>query len=332
MAENMKINHHQFTMDDFDKQRIWQERKRHFKDYCVNRYQWFKYPEWQYIAPFPLHVDFEASYHCNLKCEMCFRPHIENKDYGHMDFELYKKGIDECVENGLYSIRLSWRGESTLNPRLVDMIRYAKEKGIKEVSMISNGSQFKKEKLAREVIEAGLDYLTISVDGLEDHYNKTRHPLNYRKTIETIRKFYELKNKIGNGYPMLKVQGIWIYLKSNPNQYYNDFKDITDSICFGPENDYSIEEVKKIPDFVCQYPWQRISITWNGEVPLCIGDWGQNNTIGDFKKETIKQIWLGENMTKVRELHSSSHYLELKACQRCHRPETVQIGNKVEGK
>jgi wyosine [tRNA(Phe)-imidazoG37] synthetase (radical SAM superfamily) len=56
-----------------------------------------------------------------------------------MDFELYKKGIDECAENELYSIRLSWRGESTLNPKLVDMIAYAKKRGIKEVSFITNG-------------------------------------------------------------------------------------------------------------------------------------------------------------------------------------------------
>ena len=32
----------------------------------------------------------------------------------------------------MYSIRLSWRGESTLNPHLIKMVEYAKEKGEKK--------------------------------------------------------------------------------------------------------------------------------------------------------------------------------------------------------
>ncbi len=94
MSAIMKINHHQFSMNSTERDRRWEEERRHFKDYCVNRFQWFNYPKWRYVAPFPLHVDFESSFRCNLNCPMCFRPHIENKNYGDMDFDLFKKGID----------------------------------------------------------------------------------------------------------------------------------------------------------------------------------------------------------------------------------------------
>ena len=272
--QEMKINHHQFSLDSNERDRKWEEKRRFFKDYCVNRYQWFNYPKWHYVAPFPLHVDFEASFRCNLSCPMCFRPHIDKKNYGDMDFGLYKKGIDECVKNNLYSIRLSWRGESTLNPNIVRMVKYAKDKGIKEVSFITNGRLLDGD-LAKGLINAGLDYLTVSVDGLEKHYNKLRKPNTFNDITKKLEEFYNLKNRIGNGFPLLKVQAIWTYIKENPVAYYNYFKDFTDKISFDPENDYSLREVSQDNEFICQYPWQRITITWNGEIPMCISDWNQ---------------------------------------------------------
>ena len=54
-------------------------------------------------------------------------------------------------------------GEAFIDRQLVEKVRYAKQKGIKEVGMISNGSLIT-EKVARGMIEAGLDAINISVD------------------------------------------------------------------------------------------------------------------------------------------------------------------------
>jgi len=326
----MRINHHQFSLDSPAREREWEECRRHFKEYCVNRYQWFSYPKWRYVAPFPLHVDFEASFRCNLSCPMCFRPHIDKKNYGDMDFNLYKKGIDECVENDLYSIRLSWRGESTLHPRLVEMVAYAKEKGIKEVSFISNG-RLLDHSLAKGLIEAGLDYITISIDGLKEHYNRLRKPNTFDDVTEKLRNFYDLKNKIGNGFPRLKIQAIWTYMKDDPATYYRHFKDITDKINFDPENDYALREIPQEEEFVCQYPWQRITITWNGEIPLCISDWNLHTKIGDLREQTIREVWHGHIMEQYRQTQLNGKRLSILCCQRCSRPTTEQLGDKPEG-
>jgi radical SAM protein with 4Fe4S-binding SPASM domain len=326
----MKINHHQFSLDSYERARLWEEKRRYFKDYCVNRYQWFHYPKWNYVAPFPLHVDFEASFRCNLNCPMCFRPHIKEKNYGDMDFDLYKKGIDECVENDLYSIRLSWRGESTLNSRIVDMVAYAKEKGIKEVSFISNGLLLEGD-LAEGLIKAGLDYLTVSVDGLQEHYDQLRNPNTYAGITERLRNFYELKNRIGNGFPRLKIQAIWTYIKDDPQSFYRHFHDITDNISFDAENDYSLREVPQDEDFVCQYPWQRITITWNGEIPMCISDWNRHTKIGDLKDQSIKEVWLGEAFEEYRRIQMNHQRMSIPCCKECHRPSIEQLGNKPEG-
>ena len=50
-----------------------------------------------------------------------------------IDLLVFKKVVDEGIENGLYSMKLSLRGEPLLHPNLSHMIRYAKEKGIADV-------------------------------------------------------------------------------------------------------------------------------------------------------------------------------------------------------
>jgi len=331
MNLNLMIDHHQFSLDTPERERQWVERKKFFNDYCINRWQWNNFPKWHYVADFPLHVDFEASFRCNLKCPMCFRPHIQRQDWSDMDYELYKKGIIECAKNNLYSIRLNWRGESTLNPHLVDMVRFAKETGIKEVSFITNGLLVKDE-LAHGLIDAGLDYLTFSVDGMYDNYEKLRGPIKFNQITTIIKDFFILKNRIGNGLPLIKVQALWSYMQDCSEEFYDHFKEITDLISFDPEADYAMRNVPQDPMFLCQYPWQRVTITHTGKIPLCISDWDVCTHIGDLRKQTIKEIWHGNEMNNFRQQQIEGKRLSIECCRMCHRPSTKQIGDKAVGK
>jgi radical SAM protein with 4Fe4S-binding SPASM domain len=331
MAKNILINHHQFSLNSPERDRLWEERRRHFKDYCVNRYQWSNYPKWAHVADFPLHVDLEASFRCNLECPMCFRPHLANQEHGDMDFELFSHAIKECADHDLYSIRVSWRGECTLNPRLTDMIAFAKEAGIKEVSFITNGSRITEE-FSRELVRTGLDYVAISVDGLEHHYNRIRTPLTYREITEKITALYRIKEE-GGGFPLVKIQGIWPCIEEDPAGFYDHFEPITDNISFDALHDYSETYVEQDDDFTCQYPWQRISVAYDGTVPSCISDWDAANILGTLQTQSIRDIWLGKAMQDLRHSHVSGTRMQHNpACRRCQRPSTPQIGHIPEGR
>ena len=80
-----------------------------------------------------------------------------------MDMALFTKIVDECVELGIEHVRMHNYGEPFVDRALVEKVRYAKQKGIPQVGMISNGSLIT-EAAARGMIEAGLDAINISVD------------------------------------------------------------------------------------------------------------------------------------------------------------------------
>ena len=341
-----KINVSQLSLDVLqqnpERLRNWEEQRRHPMHYMKNRWQWENYPKWRYVAPFPLHVDLEADSRCNLKCPMCYRRVFDNMKvnaksnpdlkFAAMDYDLYKKSVDECAENDLYSLRLSWRGESTLHPQLIDFVAYAKDAGIKEVSFITHGGHLTEE-YVRGLIEAGLDYISISIDATADAYNKLRFPLKYDETVERITMMHKLREEVGGGYPKIKVQGIYNYFQGDILDYYNTFLPITDNISFNVEHDYSqeVNHANKTEDNIfCPYPWQRITVTATGLVPLCIADWDADVPIGHIKNNTIKEIWHGPAMTKAREMHLENLRMDIKPCAACIRLEDASIEDVAE--
>ena len=96
----VKVSDHAKKWEDSRPKRYWEYRQK-----------WHLNPKNQIIEDFPLHIDFEASKRCNLRCPMCARTlKIERGDEfqeGDMDFNLFKKVIDQGAEKNLYSIKLN---------------------------------------------------------------------------------------------------------------------------------------------------------------------------------------------------------------------------------
>src|SRR6185369_11197301 len=84
-------------------------------------------------------IQIESTNLCNAKCVFCPRDEMHRRQ-GVMDFDLYRKVVDEAVALGISHVRVHNYGEPFLDKELVEKVRYAKQKGVPEVGMISNGS------------------------------------------------------------------------------------------------------------------------------------------------------------------------------------------------
>src|SRR5688572_24879099 len=147
-------------------------------------------------------VQIESTNICNAKCTFCPRDDMHRRQ-GVMNFDLFRKIVDECVELGITHVRVHNYGEPFIDRRLVDKVRYAKEKGIAEVGMISNGSLIT-EDVARKMIEAGLDAINISVDASgKEVFESTRIGLSYDKVIANIERLVRLRTELGKRRPKL---------------------------------------------------------------------------------------------------------------------------------
>jgi radical SAM protein with 4Fe4S-binding SPASM domain len=296
--------------------------------YQEYRRLWEELPVRKEVRDYPLLVDLELSSRCNLACPMCptvtqefIDKRVKPYKKGTLDFGLAKKIIDE-IAGKVFALRLSWVGEPTLHPKFVEIIRYAKQKGIQEVSFLTNGTKFLPAYF-RKVAEAGADWITISIDGMGETYNAIRAPLRFEETLEKIRAMKEYKEKRGLKKPVIKIQGVWPAVRENPEAFYNTFEPIVDLVAFNPLIDYlhNDKDIVYEENFSCPQHYQRLVIASNGSAAMCSNDDNVTVVLGNAFEQTIHEIWHGKEMQRVREIHAKKDgFKQIPACAHCYYP------------
>lgn len=123
-------------------------------------------------TPFSLHIF--PSFYCNFKCSYCLHSLSDDKldemrfKKQMMGFDVYKKAIDDLPEfdGRLRALIFAGHGEPLLNKDIAKMVAYAKEKQVAErIEIVTNGSLLT-HKMSDSLIEAGLDRLRVSLQGI----------------------------------------------------------------------------------------------------------------------------------------------------------------------
>jgi len=283
-------------------------------EYILNRIKWKYYPR-KKVAQFPLNIDIEVSSRCQIFCDHCFRQYMDIKENDFMPWEMYKKIVKECARYKLFTLKFSMRGEPLLHPDIVEMVKYAKKQGIKEVWINTNGGMIN-ENLARDLIKGGVDWITMSFDGLGKMYESIRKPLKYEESLNKLKAMRRIRDEL-NARTLLNVQSIWSAIKDDPSGYINLMKKIVDRVAYNPDMNY--RESILVPDdnFVCPRLWQRICITSKGNYLKCPSDFKMEEILGNVDEFTVKEAW-DILQGKQRQLHLEGKKKQSKVCNMCH--------------
>jgi len=292
--------------------------------FLLYRFKWNLLPILGMTASFPLHVDIEVSDACNLRCVMCVHGQGKAENTGLIDKTLAEKCIKEAAQQGVYSIKFNWRGEAGLYKDLAGLIRYAKDCGIKEVQINTNGLPFNKESIEK-IVKAGLDRIIFSVDAnSKDTYEKIRIGGNFDNLMKNIDYFIELKRSLRQTKPYIRVQ--MVRMKENRHEvegFINRWKEKADDVRVTDVTDRGQGDRLTVGDQVavgrrkCPQPWQRMVVNREGLVLPCCSDWYCSWVIGDAKKESLKSIWNGGKMRELRKRILNKEMDDFKPCKSC---------------
>lgn len=338
---NIQLNKGHFALDtderiDLFSKKLAQGWEDEYEQY---RSLWAILPVTRTVREYPLLVDLELASVCNLKCPMCYTITDEFKKKvtkGFMDFDLFKKIIDE-IAGKVFAVRLSLRGEATLHKQFIECVRYAKAAGIRELSTLTNGSRLRGEYL-EQIMDAGIDWITISVDGIGETYEKIRRPIKYSEIIDNISQINIIKQKKNRTKPVIKVQGIWPAVRNDPEEYYNTLAPIADLVAFNPLIDYlrKDEVIVYEEGFSCPQLYQRLVVGSDGRVIMCSNDEDGQVIIGDADEQSIHEIWHGEHLCRLRDTHGEPDgFKNIDVCRHCYYPrrtilnETATVNNRI---
>ncbi len=311
---------HYFTVGGWRKSLSYFLKMGSIRAHLKDRLKFRVYPKLAIVADFPSHIDVEVASACQMRCPMCYTTHMAEHLKGLMKWDLYTRIIDEAVAGGIYSIKLSWRGEPMLNKRLIDMVRYAKDKGIHEVAFLSNAELLTK-KMAENLVDAGLDWMSVSADGVGDIYNEIRAPAIFEETIERVRYMKQYRDGKGLTKPLLRVQSIMSAVENDSDTYYKSWEGVVDRINVISDAIRDFEDRDDLvfdTYYVCPKPWQRLTIAYDGKAHQCISDYAGATILGDVTERTIRDVWHGEEHQAVRKAFRNHTWLEKNdACRIC---------------
>jgi len=274
----------------------------------------------------PLCVDIELAAICDLACPHCFREYILTPDKV-ISEEFYLDVINQISDLKIPSIKLNWRGEPLLHPQISEFISYAKSKGILDIAINTNATNLN-EKKSKEIIESGLDQIIYSFDGgTKKTYEKMRpgrfKSNKFEEVYENIKNFKKIRDELGAKFPVTKIQMILTNdSRDEVENFYKLFSDYVDDVTVTQYNerggnleDINIENKNFIKNYLsennlpietpyivdvdnnifiskgrisCDQLFQRMMITYDGQVGMCCHDWGAQHCIGYLSPEAFK--------------------------------------------
>jgi len=292
----------------------------------------------------PLRVFIDVSSICNFHCAFC--PHGNGEaqkemPQSFMDFELAKKCIDDLTKFNSRIKMLSFFcfGEPLLYNKLIQVIQYAKERGIAEQIEITTNGSLLSEYLAKELIKAGISLINISLYGLStyDYRKFSNVTLNFESLVEKISYLYSIRQ---SAKIVVKISDAICETPQKQEDFYRIFNSICDKICIEhavpfwhkmknsvEDNDINIYGKPVQRKTVCPVPFYVMCVQANGIVSPCCVDWKQCLPMGDSKIESLFSIW---NSEKYRLLYRKLLQYGNKGvspCDSCRYHELVALDN-----
>ncbi|RYY16027.1 MAG: radical SAM protein [Chitinophagaceae bacterium] len=280
---------------------------------------------------YPISISFEPTTSCNLRCPECPSGlRAFTRPTGMLQNDFFKDTIDQLSKELMYLV-FYFQGEPYLNPSFLDMVAYARTKGI--YTATSTNAHYLNDANARKTVESGLDRLIISIDGTtQDVYQQYRIGGKLEKVLEGARNIVKWKKELNSKTPFVFFQ--FLVVKPNEHQvdeikklaaeigvdevrfktaqvydYENDpnkLIPVTEKFSRYKKNNKGTYQVKNAHQNHCWRLWHATVISWDGLVVPCCFDKDAQHRLGDLKGKPFKEIWHNNEYKNFRRslLHS----------------------------
>jgi len=294
-------------------------------DYLLYRFRFNQYPRKHIVHHFPLVLLVEPTSVCNLRCVMCFQADQAlsgNKQLmGFMDYNLYTRLIDEGAQQGLCALVLASRGEPTLHPRFIDMIAYARERGILDIKINTNVTKLT-EDYSRRLLAAAPNTIVFSVDSSnKEEFERIRVGAKFEEVVENIKTFNKVRAREFPNLPLrTRISMVVSDHRQNAEMARRFWSTLVDEFAVSRAmNRVDIYHRPLVAETrSCSYLWERMYIWWDGTVNPCDDDYLSNLSAGKLNGcTTVQSVWLGEVMQKLRLRHLQGEKNCLSPCDRC---------------
>jgi len=279
----------------------------------------------------PWLILLETTNRCNARCVYCNHRYI--KEFCDMDFDFYKRIVDETVKYGR-EIHPNGYGEPLLYPHIVDAIAYARDKGFKKIVIYTNASLLTRE-MSEQILDAGLTEIRFSVDACDKAgFERVSPPLKWEEVLANIECFQELKNKGGYsaktmirptvtkeiyGAKLAKIRKFW---ESRVDKVV-----LVRECYWSTPAEMDEHEFSSGAGFRCPRVYSFLEVKANGNLVICSCDYLGRYVIANLHDTDFMEAFNSQKFNDIREaMETGKNYPTI--CHLCHEasPEALRRG------
>ena len=293
--------------------------------------EWLKYREVYEQAElgkefaYPVHVEIDNIYACNLRCIHCARQYVDRAGANKMDDVLYRKIIKDAASIGTKAIGLAVWGEVFLDKGVFDKIAFAKDQGIIDIRLHSNGHLIT-ESIAQKLIASGVTWLSISLDATtQETYAKMRGG-DHKKALSGLANIISAKIRESSLLPKLRVSFVKCALNEHEADqfisYFSKYSDVAIQEFWDPWNILPTYLAPKTAEFArkqqCFDNFFKVFVRSDGIVVPCCEDMRSHIILGDMTQSSLYDIYNSPMAKDLRNQHRSMNITN-RTCRTCLR-------------
>jgi MoaA/NifB/PqqE/SkfB family radical SAM enzyme len=270
----------------------------------------------------PLHMQFELTNYCNLRCPVCPTGSGSMRRTSHaLDVDMFARVMDEVGPFLLTASLWAW-GEPLLHPRLKDILRVARKHDV--ITLLStNGQLLNQERVLDALIEEPPAYLVVALDGLSDETNSVyRVGARLAPILDGVRRLAEMKRASHLQRPVLNMR--FVVMRHNQHEVpqldefaaQHGFELLSIRNVYFLEStsdDRTVERLAPVEctfrtgvgaycnDFICLHPFWFPTLFADGSVVLCEHDYDAQLALGRIEPGVaFRDLWFSPRAAALR--------------------------------
>ena len=276
----------------------------------------------------PLHLWVDPTDLCNLRCVMCPTQRPGVRDKGFMDFDLFKKILNEA-RSSFPIVNLYMSGESFMHKQIFEMIDYA-------ANCIYTNATFLDDEKCHQILDSRLDWLGFSFDGYDrESYERIRVRGKFDEVTANMERFLRFRKERKQRTPHTYLSLVELpELAAMPQEVKDAFKKRLfdagiDQFEVSPAHNWAgqvnefvqIEVGPQKPASanytVCPAPWTMMAILWDGTAVPCCLDTAAQYPLGNAVDSTLMELFNGDRMQSLRRKLADGDGMQLDLCRDC---------------
>lgn len=277
-----------------------------------------------HVYEFPPQVVIETTAACNLHCAHCGHDSM-TRTKGHMSMALYRHIIDEIAECAPGTeVWPTFYGEAfLLDYRLFYMLRYARQRGLTNLVLNTNGTRITEE-IAEWILDSGLRLIMFSLDGFTtETFEAIRCGAQRDEVFANVERLLEMRARRRGTSPRVEVQ----YSMMDRNEHeVEEFRrywlargadvKVREKLTWAGRVD-APNLYQDLHRIACPWALRTCAIQWNGDLVACAVDYDGRLVAGNVGSSSIGSIWRSTHR-RLEQLHLDRDFANLPPpCRDC---------------